>query len=153
MKISQLLTLFFGMLIIGCNETVEKKDSSPVKEHEVAGQQLTGWKKDITLNDGIKWEANTATTSGIEKMKELLSTSSPATPEAYRALGDKLNEENNMLLEKCTMKGSAHNNLHIYLQPLMGRIGELQEVTSTERGKELVAEIETHLKAYYNYFR
>lgn len=152
MKISQILTLLFGILIIGCNETAEKTPGTTAEKHTVQKQQLSDWKADIELDGGSKWIANPETTEGIEKMQQLVENSAPATPEDFRSLGDQLNDEKNLLLKQCTMKGSAHNNLHIYLQPLMGRIGELQEVESAERGKELIAEIQEHLKAYYNYF-
>ena len=152
MKISQIITFFIVISIIGCNETAENKTISTTEKQHISKEKLSGWELDIALNDGAKWHANPATNESIEKMSELVGNTAPATPEAFRNLGKQLNQEKELLLKKCTMKGSAHNNLHIYLQPLMGRIGELQEVESVERGRLLTGEIEQHLEAYYNYF-
>ncbi len=145
------------MLIImtGCREKETTVNSpSPVTEKTVEHDQSQSvvWKKDIQLNQGTQWKANRETTEGILKMTRLLSQSSPSTPEEYRELGNALNEEKNLVIKRCTMKGPSHDNLHIYLQPLIGKIGELQEVNSAEKGELLISEIEEHLKAYHSYF-
>lgn len=152
MKISQILTLFFGILIISCNETAKEKAASSAEKEQIPSEQLSGWKLDIELNDGSTWQANKETSEGIENMSSLLDSSAPASLEDYRSLGQKLDSEMQLLINRCTMKGPAHNNLHIYLQPLMGKIGELQEVNSSEKAELLIAEIRKHLEAYHKYF-
>lgn len=151
MKISQILTIVFAIVIIGCNESWKKSAATP-NLPKTSKRQLTGWKLDIELDRGLKWQANPETTTGIEKMSALVNAAAPESLEDFRSLGAQLNTEKELLLKQCTMKGSAHNNLHIYLQPLMGRIGELQEVENTKRGALLTRQIKEHLAAYHNYF-
>ena len=143
------------ILMTGCRDKeTPVTESSPVAEETVKPnlEQQAVWKKDIQLNQGTQWKANRETTEGILKMSEILAKSSPSSPEDYRVLGDALNEEKNLVIKRCTMKGPSHDNLHIYLQPLIGKIGELQEVDSAEKGELLISEIEEHLEAYHSYF-
>lgn len=143
------------VLMAGCREKeTTVNNSSQVAEETIRhpqGQQEV-WKKDIQLNQGTQWTANRETTEGILEMTRLLSQASPSSPDEYRELGNALNEEKNLVIKRCTMKGPSHDNLHIYLQPLIGKIGELQEVHSAEKGEQLISEIQEHLKAYHSYF-
>lgn len=143
------------ILLTGCREketTVNDYPAVPEESIDHAQDRQAVWKEDIQLNQGTQWKANRETTEGILNMTRVLAQSSPSSAEEYRELGKALAKEKNLVLKRCTMKGPSHNNLHIYLQPLIGKIGELQEVDSVEKGKQLLTEIEEHLKAYHTYF-
>lgn len=143
------------ILLAGCKEKeTTVNNSSQVAEETIihAQSQPAVWKEDIQLNQGTQWPANRETTEGILEMTRLLSQASPSSPEEYRELGNALNEEKNLVIKRCTMKGPSHDNLHIYLQPLIGKIGELQEVDSAEQGERIISEIQEHLEAYHSYF-
>ena len=155
MKNSVVIIYFLLILLTGCKEkeaqavTPEDPEKKEILEDL---QEEPAWKQDIQLNNGQQWHANTETTEGILKMSEILAKASPSSPEDYRQLGKILNEEKNLVIKRCTMKGPSHDNLHIYLQPLIGKIGELQEIDSAEKGKILISEIKEHLEAYHSYF-
>lgn len=150
------LCLILSVLTTGCKEKNENESTQPGPEVEASPQlvpeEQADWKDEITLNEGTQWKANRETTEEILKMTELVERSSASTPEDYRELGNSLNIEKNLLLERCTMKGPSHENLHIYLQPLIEMIGKLQKVQTAEEGKKLVAKIKDHLETYHSYF-
>lgn len=154
MKKSVIISVFLLILLAGCKEKEAQAvtTEAPEKKNVLNVQEEPAWKKDIQLNNGQQWQANDETTEGILKMTELIEKSNPSTPEDYQNLGKRLNEENNLVIKKCTMKGPSHDNLHIYLQPLIGKIGELRTVESSEKGEQLLAEIKDHLEAYHSYF-
>lgn len=154
MKKSVILSVFLLILLAGCKEKEAQAvtTEAPEKKEVLNKQEEPAWKKDIQLNNGQQWQANAETTEGILKMTELIEKSNPSTPEDYQNLGKKLSDENNLVIKRCTMKGPSHDNLHIYLQPLIGKIGELQTVESSEKGKQLLVEIKDHLEAYHRYF-
>lgn len=150
-----LFLLFVSIFVFGCGENQEK--DAPVitsaEEFEAEPQEdHLAWQQRIQLNAGEMWKANRETTEGILEMSHIVEKTDASSPEEYRSLGNELNEEKNLVIKRCTMKGPPHDNLHIYLQPLMAQIAELQEVTSAERGKQLVSEIKAHLSAYHSYF-
>ena len=51
------------------------------------------------------------------------------------------------------MEGPSHDNLHIFLYPLIGKINLLLEVTSTEKASEIMSSISDNLTAYNTYFK
>lgn len=150
------LCLILSVLTTGCKEKHENESTQRETEEEATTKLVTeeeaDWKDEITLNEGTQWQANRETTEGILKMTELIEKSTASTTEEYRELGNSLNLEKNLLIERCTMKGPSHENLHIYLQPLIEMVGKLQEVQTPEEGEKLVAKIKDHLETYHSYF-
>ena len=155
MKNKALLLIAAGFLLMGCQKNWEKTmypentTETPQREH----RDPMAWENQIKLSAGSKWQANRETTEGIENMLVLVRESSKASLEEFEQLSISLSSELNTLIEKCTMEGAAHDNLHIYLKPLIVKIAELDSVTSKEQKRNLTTEIEKHLKAYAVYFQ
>jgi hypothetical protein len=140
-------------LFTSCNQGSKAQDESPeVKYIDRKNEQENDWEQTIQLNNGSKWQANEATTEGILAMESIIAEANPITVKDFQQLGTELNEENMDLIKKCSMEGPSHDNLHIYLKPLIQKIAALQETPSAEEGNMLTSEIEKHLKAYLNYF-
>ncbi len=110
------------------------------------------WKKDIVLNNGVKWEANQETTNGLFLIYNIIINHNSTEVVGYKYLGDQLKEESNQIIKNCTMKGAAHDNLHVFLLPLIEKIDEFQNVTSVDYGNELKKSILSHIDAYDTYF-
>jgi hypothetical protein len=154
-------TLMFLTLITGCVETNKKetKSKTTIEEHKNEKKEIesdylnNNWLEDIQLNNGIKWNANIETTQGVNMMLEEIKKSSPKTVQEYVSLANKLNTEKNMIVEKCTMKGESHDNLHIFLHPLIEKINHLQKVTTMKDGMEITNSIIENLEAYTYYFK
>lgn len=60
-----------------------------------------------------------------------------------------LEKEFSGILEKCTMKGEAHEQLHNYLLPLKSKIEELKAHPETAKIKA----VQSYLLEYENYFQ
>ena len=155
MKNSVIIFLFLSTLFLGCNEK-QKEETIPEPASEeislASHAREVDWKSQIQLNAGTQWQANVETTESIHNMAEMTENSKASGIEDFRQLGHSLNEEKNLLIKRCTMKGPSHDNLHIYLEPLINKIGLLMEVKTVEEGNQLVSEINNHLNAYENYF-
>lgn len=162
MKRKAFLLLAISLLIISCKET-KKENSDEVENttetvdhgsHAVAAQELDNvWANDIVLNNGTKWQANKETTDGVEAMLLLINETNPSTIDDYKELGEKLNDVKNTVVEECTMKGPSHDNLHIWLYPLIKKIELLQHSETTTEGTETLTGITDNLNAYYTYFK
>lgn len=137
-------------------EMVHEHDSEAVHEHDQDHEEIAlnnAWVNEIQLDKGSKWDANLETTEGVDNMLQLLKTSNTETVEDYHQLASKLNEEKNVVVKKCTMKGPSHDNLHVFLHPLIEKIGALGKVSSTDVGAEVTASIKENLEGYYEYFQ
>ena len=51
------------------------------------------------------------------------------------------------------MQGVSHDNLHVFLHPLIQKINHLKKTKTTESGAKTVASIVENLDAYTNYFK
>ena len=148
-------------LAISCKET-NKKNPAEVKttvetidheNHSSMSPVLNDtWINDIILNNGIKWSANTETTDGVREMLNLIKDNKTTTTDDYKKLGIALNNVKNTVVKECTMKGASHDNLHVWLHPLIEKIALLQKVENAEKGEQLTSNIKMHLEGYYDYF-
>ena len=101
----------------------------------------------VQLDNGKRWKANPETTQGIAAMSAILDEHAK-NPMAKTVLKEKLEGEFQMIFQKCTMTGEAHNQLHNYLIPLHKMLSAMDESSGE---KELVA-MRDHLQAYGKYF-
>ncbi|SRX55145.1 hypothetical protein [Aequorivita sp. CIP111184] len=166
MKKVILTTAVISALLIGCNETKQKEENTETVEtttgiHEHEMKEMSpemhsmnnAWINEIKLDNGSKWQANLETTEGVNKMLSLIKASDLKTVEDYHALASKLNEDKNVVIKKCTMEGPSHDNLHIFLHPLIEKIEALGKVSTIDEGAEVTATIKENLEGYYNYFQ
>lgn len=166
MKKTILTTAIVSALLIGCNETKHKTENTDIIEttegvHEHEMEEMAAethsmnnaWINEIKLDNGSKWEANLETTEGVDKMLNLVKSSNPKTVEDYQVLASKLNEDKNFVVKKCTMEGPSHDNLHVFLHPLIEKIEALGKVSTIEEGAEVTSSVKENLEGYYNYFQ
>jgi len=161
-KILLIITIFFAL--IGCNESknqnpdtvinIEDTQVPEIKEMDIKDHSVNNaWVNEIKLDNGKKWQANLETNEGVDKMLKLVKSSDPKTIKEYHELASKLNGHKNFLVKKCTMEGPSHDNLHIFLHPLIEKIEILQNVSTTNEGLKAKASIKENLEGYYNYFQ
>ncbi|MGB3343005.1 MAG: hypothetical protein WBA61_03755 [Aequorivita sp.] len=166
MKKTILTAAILSVFLIGCKdnkstnsetsvetEMVHEHEADNERDHDHDGMALNNaWVNEIQLDNGSKWEANIETTEGVETMLQQIETSNPETVEDYHKLASKLNDEKNTVVKKCTMEGPSHDNLHVFLHPLIQKIEALGMVSTADEGSEIITSIKENLDAYYNYF-
>lgn len=156
MKKIILAFLTIGVIVIpSCKNTAEKKEEGTQETTEVATTSGASQQEDVIpveLNNGQKWEANIETTREIALMQELLGEfpSSP-TEEDYRELHKKLITGFQSILQKCTMKGDAHTQLHNYLMPYKKLIDTFG-TGSLEECNKIFPGMQGYLMKYSQYF-
>ncbi len=107
----------------------------------------------VQLNNGAKWEANPETTSGIAAMQKLVAgTSATASEDDLERLAEDLGNEFSIIIQKCTMTGEAHNQLHNFLMPLKETMEGLNAESADVR-KASLDQIKKQLEAYGDYFQ
>ena len=128
------------------------KEMQGGEDHEKGMMGMKNWKEQMKLDHGKKWTANIETTKGVEKLQELLKNDTSTSVEEYHNLAKQLSGELSIILDKCTMKGASHDNLHTFLLPLLKKVDKLKEVNSVEKGNIISSKIREHLQAYKKYF-
>ncbi len=154
------IALFF--IVAGCKEIKNKNaaqdettdtETIDYKNHTKTPNELNNdWVNVIVLNNDIKWQANIKTTDGVRKMLTLIKDSKTTTIDDYKKLGVTLNNAKNTVVKDCTMEGASHDNLHVWLHPLIEKIELLQKIQNAEEGAQLTSNIKMHLEGYYDYF-
>ena len=140
--LKSILTALIVLTILSCKSNETNKD--PLLNNN--------WEKEIALDGSNKWMANEETTLGVNKMLDLLENLDTSSEIDYTALGTDLKNEINIVIQKCSMKGPSHDNLHVFLMPLIEKVDALQASRSIEDNKLLVDSIIYNLKAYNTYF-
>ena len=106
----------------------------------------------ISLNNGNPWKASPETTNGIENMKKIMASFNiDSNLNLYDKLVDDLTEEFLIILEKCTMKGESHDQLHNYLLPIKIMFKDLLNTNIKERQKTFY-KLSSHLENYKYFF-
>lgn len=157
MKTKIIFLMILSLSAINCKQTVKEDtksaDTNITKSALGSGQQLsTDWEEEMVLNNGTKWEANPETNTGIATMSKLVAETKTHYMEDYRNLGNALNEVKNSIVKECTMTGASHDNLHVFLHPLIQKIELLQKTDNTDAAAKIKESINGHLKSYYTYF-
>jgi hypothetical protein len=132
---------------------LSKKVASPIKSLDTSNLNNSDWVQKINLNNGDKWQANPETTKEIHAMLKILKETEAFKVEDYQKLGKHLNKSKTVIIASCTMEGLAHDNLHVYLMPLIEKIHYLSRASTMEEGQILKENIQTHLKMYNSYFK
>lgn len=162
------LNVFAVLLILGSckNQNEEKLPISEEIEVENAETAIShsdvlanldvilsnDWVDEIELDNDSRWDANPETTEGVENMLHLIKETQTKTLEDYHHLGSKLNDEKNYIIKECTMEGPSHDNLHVFLHPLIDKVDALLNSKSTIEAEKIVESMEANLQKYYDYF-
>lgn len=158
-----LIAVLLLMTIIGCKENTTKTETTAIETTTPTDKRIAemlddpilsnDWKKEIELDGSQKWEANEETTQGVHNMLRIMENTAVGPEMDFKALGTKLKSQINVVIQKCSMKGASHDNLHVFLMPLIEKVDALQKPNDIEKNKALVASIYYNLEAYDSYFK
>lgn len=136
-------------------ETVEHASESHNnhQNHEASGVYANAWISKIQKDNGAKWKADKPTNEGVQKLQNTINTQSASTLEEYHQLAKQLNDQKNFVVKNCTMKGPSHDNLHVWLHPLIEKIDALLKIDNVEDAARLTQSTKENINAYYSYFQ
>lgn len=133
------------------NQSVEVNNKQ--QDNEALEVYKNTWINEIKTSDEGKWPANKETNEGVKNMLSSIETSKANTLEDHKNLAKQLSNHKNYIIKNCTMKGDPHDNLHIWLLPLMAKIEALSEAKTIEDASKLKHSIEENINSYNNYFQ
>lgn len=133
------LILFVAITALAACNGKQTQEEEKTEDHQSHSPST-----EASLDEDQKWKANPETTTGIENMKLHIRKFEEGQSENYPKLQKELKNEFKVIINKCTMKGEAHDQLHVYLMPLKGQIERLSS--------ENLDTIKEHLQHYNRYF-
>lgn len=133
------------LLLVACNNAAQQQTS--VVEN-VEGE------KTLQLNNGERWVVNAAMKPFIEKSMQLVAAyqRNPTTGN-YQALAAEIEAQNKLLVNSCTMKGAAHDALHLWLYPHLRLVRLLKSATSQEEANTVVTQLQISFDTYKRFFQ
>lgn len=110
-------------------------------------------KSSIQLNNGEKWAVNAEMTPHIETANDLLNSFISQEDRAYVKLAENLKEQNNALIQSCTMKGASHDELHKWLYPHMKLIEDLANAADYNAAEPIIIDLKESFNTYHTHFK
>jgi len=107
----------------------------------------------LSLNQGERWEMDAHTRAMLVKMEEAFFAADHSTQAGLNAAGAELKGQLGELISGCTMQGSAHDQLHLFLTDYMPTIDRLAEAADYESARAAAIELKGQLETYKHYFR
>lgn len=150
-KVFLISALGFALFAVGCagSSSQTEVDAVETETAQVEEEHHHGGATEVQLDNGEKWQANAETTEGVNKMLAFVNDAAKSEAPDYLALKGNLEKEFMVVLEKCTMTGESHDQLHNYLLPLKAKFDQLGE-GSTQHNVE---ELDHYLVSYSNFFK
>ncbi|MDX1318294.1 MAG: hypothetical protein R3262_12125, partial [Xanthomarina gelatinilytica] len=133
-----------GLLaLVGCKDSKSQDTKTESVEHsaeihndheghDASGVYANAWVNEIQKDNGEKWQADDTTNEGVKNLENTINSVTPSTLEEFHKLAEQLNEQKNFLVKNCTMKGASHDNLHVWLHPLIEKINALLKTETVE---------------------
>lgn len=143
---------FIFVLAISCTESKKADHEHAHHDHDEHHHQENHAMDDsaVQLDNGERWEANLETNEGIDNMIARVRKEETEASADLKTLQSDLRGEFNTILQKCTMKGESHNQLHNYLHPLKEKIDGMDQASNDA---EVIDDLEQYLNTYKNYFK
>ncbi|QCR22479.1 hypothetical protein C1N53_09120 [Pontibacter sp. SGAir0037] len=120
--------------------------------HEVVHDTAT----ELVLHNGERWQVDETTIHSMRLLQAILQEHAffyeNRTPEAYQVLGQILQEEMQQVNTHCTLKGEAHDMLHVYLKPFE-EDAKLLNGNSLATASTAYERMNDHIQLFDTYFK
>ena len=155
--------LAFALILSSCGDTSssseakEKTPESVEQTQEVPEMESTNTAEEgdlLQFNNGKKWLANPETSEGMLMMQIVLKVFYETSEENrnYAELTGELQYQCNYIIENCSMKGEAHDQLHKVLHPILENISSAQNAGSYEEADANLKKVNELIDQYLRYF-
>ena len=153
------LKIFFiasaGMFVLSGCGTKQSNNSSVEKVSKAVNDEPVQYDPDetIELDNGQKWKVNEEMKPFVEEGKKILNEYIQNEDSDYTGLAAALSEQDNKLIESCTMEGKSHEELHNWLHPHLDIISDLESTKDTTQAKKLVEQLRASYVDFEKYFQ
>lgn len=154
------LAVVAGLLLIACDAAAPDAAKEPGMQAEHSEQSATAPKTvqdaELQLNNGVKWLSDSSTDQNVLQLQQTVAQFRKiALPDLkdYHQAGKALQSDLQTLIKQCRMTGPEHDALHLWLEPLLVQVKNLNAAENTDRAGVEMNEIERRVKQYAEYFQ
>lgn len=154
-----LILIIAFSVFVGCknhenqNAIKETQTDNTKENSETLEVYKNSWINEIKTPLAGKWLANKETNEGVKHMIISLETTETMTLQDYKTLAKQLSSHKDFIIKNCTMKGEPHENLHVWLLPLMAKIEALSEAKTIEEASKIKQSTAENINKYNSYFQ
>ncbi|GAA3601259.1 hypothetical protein Q4Q39_12675 [Flavivirga amylovorans] len=133
--------IFICLIVVGfsCKNNTAKKETGVILET-------------LILNQEKPWIVNNETHTGITKMDSLITKFTASKGQNYTLLGESLSKQTSYIIKNCSMKGTAHDQLHVVLVPMLDEISIMREVNNITVKKAALLKLQIYITKYFEHF-
>jgi len=150
------LSLFFTLtltlfMFTSCeNSTIELKEKvNPFSEQKNTEKHS---EETLHLNNSQKWEVVPEMMAYLKYMKEDVAKFEGKALSEYQNLGTDLSINVDLLTANCTMKGEAHDQLHVWLVPYIGLVNDFAVAENVEAAEGKLGKLKIAFNEFDQYF-
>ncbi|MCO5948195.1 hypothetical protein [Mucilaginibacter flavidus] len=135
------LTLIFLLTV-----TFSVGNARGLYQHEPASEKLV-------LNNGAKWKVDKITYNNVNNLQQIAKPINAKSLKEYHMAGVALQNGITKMIRECRMKGTDHQALHKWLEPLMELGSKLSRATDAAAAARLYKETTAQLNLFNRYFQ
>lgn len=151
-----ILLAISAVFFLSCqeNKKTETEPTASVPSEQVEEQEHAVSKVDgLYLNDGEAWVINEEMKPFVLQAKDILNTYNTGVNTDYVSIALALKEQNQLLINSCTMQGESHDVLHEWLVPHLDLTKALEEATDAEAADAVVDQLNDSFVSFAKYFK
>ncbi len=147
----QILSIMLFGFLTSCNlKNSEQKTKIGIEKGSLSHQ--TDTTQSLILNEGKKWKVNAEMLPHTLRMEVRLKTFDQTKEKDFKDFGEKSQQDLDLLIASCTMKGESHNELHKWLIPHIQLVKDIAVVENNEEGSHLCKEMQHSFNTFNEYF-
>lgn len=144
------------LVLVSCNNSPQQpqsEDQSKAASQTQEKHHFNESSEDLELNDGERWIVNQEMKPFVLSQEELLAAYQDGELSDHKDLASQLQEQNQLLIQSCTMTGKSHDELHKWLHPYMSLLVDLGKAPTSQQAEKLVQEVDHSFQIYHSHFK
>ena len=147
-----LLILFPVFLFSSCNNVTEVNTENEKSTSQDESSHQHDDNETLRLDNGKRWIVVKDMLIYIDYMKYDINGFTGSSVDDYRNLSTDLLINIDLLTANCTMKGDAHDQLHLWLLPYIDQVNHFVALESLDDSKATLQELKVTFKVFDQYF-
>ena len=147
------IATIIGFMLHGLSSKPSETVNSTKVSKAVNDEPVNEPAEPIELDNGQKWKVNEEMKPFLTNGKNLLNEYIQNEDNDYTGLAAALSEQDNKLIESCTMDGKSHEELHKWLHPHLDMVADLESTKDTAQAKKLVEQLKASYVDFEKYFQ
>ena len=152
---NKIIILAIGLFlsVTSCkNQATDNNNSAEVSQSSET-QSQNGLVGQIELDNGAKWPVNEEMKVYVTNGEALVTAYIENGDSDYEKLADEVAEQNDMLIQSCTMTGKSHEELHKWLEPHLKLTNMLEDLPNAEMAQKVIERLHASYEIYHENFQ